>query len=471
MRNISHVFPKSDGLAIFFLCSVLSSTILASVPSIHTVFSVSPLIVRQEIIDDQNDWQPWNIRNGLDRDINIGNNNSSSSGNPTLTESYRCKDHPLQFPNIQSISYMSDGNKLNATVWLSQPFSESLYSDLLRNETLSPSFNFSANTSAPASTSDDLLLDSLSSSSSPRIIQFVMVIDILSVFDKGIDYTVELSSPTEPENPHWTQNVYEISAFGNKKLIQTKSFDSFPFDDKDFVDFSIDLNSIGNPDKYKLLFYIADLYPVDGNYCRQIDTSNWSLIPTPKFTIIPSTSNVIMKSNEVKDILVNINTNSALVSKAVLGVNYTDTSNNTTKDKKADGLIVKFVPNNTTISPYLNNSVILHITTPSENDFTNGASRQIPIQILANISFPQTITNRGGDTYYNNKTISMLESSDLTLTILPPLSFNEQLENFTKSIQPIGELWGVITTIGLGLSGFMAFLYRQRKKEKKSEGR
>jgi len=178
-----------------------------------------------------------------------------------------------------------------------------------------------------------------------------------------------------------------------------------------------------------------------------------------------------MKPNEVKDILININTNSALVSKAVLGVNYTDTSNNTTKDKKADGLIVKFVPNNTTISPYLNNSVILHITTPSENDFTNGAPRQIPIQILANISFPQTITNRGGDTYYNNKTISMLESSDLTLTILPPLSFNEQLENFTKSIQPIGELWGVITTIGLGLSGFMAFLYRQRKKEKKSGGR
>jgi hypothetical protein len=178
-----------------------------------------------------------------------------------------------------------------------------------------------------------------------------------------------------------------------------------------------------------------------------------------------------MKSNEVKDILININTNSALVSKAVLGVNYTDASNNTIKNKKEDGLIVKFVPNNTTISPYLNNSVILHITTPSENDFTNGAPRQIPIQILTNISFPQTITNRGGDTYYNNKTISMLESSDLTLTILPPLSFNEQLENFTKSIQPIGELWGVITTIGLGLSGFMAFLYKQRKKEKKSGGR
>ena len=89
--------------------------------------------------------------------------------------------------------------------------------------------------------------------------------------------------------------------------------------------------------------------------------------------------------------------------------------------------------------------------------------KQIPIKISANISFPQTITNRGGDTYYNNKTISMLEFSDLTLTVLPPLTFNEQLDNFTKSIQPIGQLWGIFTTIGLGISGFIAFLYKRRK--------
>jgi hypothetical protein len=46
---------------------------------------------------------------------------------------------------------------------------------------------------------------------------------------------------------------------------------------------------------------------------------------------------------------------------------------------------------------------------------------------------------------------------------LPPLTFNEHLDNFTKSIQPIGALWGVFTTIGLGISGFIAFLYKRRK--------
>ena len=63
----------------------------------------------------------------------------------------------------------------------------------------------------------------------------------------------------------------------------------------------------------------------------------------------------------------------------------------------------------------------------------------------------------------------MLEFSDLTLTILPPLTFSEQLENFTKSIQPIGQLWGVLTTIGLGISGFIAFLYKRRKDKQQQQ--
>ena len=63
----------------------------------------------------------------------------------------------------------------------------------------------------------------------------------------------------------------------------------------------------------------------------------------------------------------------------------------------------------------------------------------------------------------------MMEFSDLTLTLLPPLTFNEQLDNFTKSIQPIGQLWGVFTTIGLGISGFIAFLYKRRKDKQQQQ--
>jgi hypothetical protein len=32
-------------------------------PYLNVIFAASPSIVRQEIIDDENDWQPWKIKN------------------------------------------------------------------------------------------------------------------------------------------------------------------------------------------------------------------------------------------------------------------------------------------------------------------------------------------------------------------------------------------------------------------------
>ena len=181
-------------------------------------------------------------------------------------------------PDIQSLSYSSDGDKLNVTLWLTQIYSEAVYEDILRNETFSDISEISSDSSS-----------SSQSSNLSRSVQFVMAIDIVSVLDEGIDYTMELSSPTY-DDPYWTENIYEISASGNTKLVYNKTFDTFPFNDKNFVEFSIDLKLIGNPDKYKLLFYVVDKYPVNGEHCRIVDPSNWSLIPTPEFNIVPDTS-------------------------------------------------------------------------------------------------------------------------------------------------------------------------------------
>ena len=427
-------FNYNKSIIVFIIIFLVIFNILIPHFDIATkvfALSSSPSAVRQEIIDDENDWQEWKIKNKKE------------------IQNEKCENPLVLLPDIQSLSYMSNGEKLNVTLWLSQTFSEVLYEDILRNETFSAGSDISSDT-------DSL---SLSSSSQPRIVKFVMAIDIVSVLNRGIDYIVELSSPTKSDNPVWTKNIYEISAFGNKKLVYPESFDTFPYNDKNFVEFSINLKSIGNPDKYKLLLYIVDIYTVEDKYCRIVDTSNWSLIPTPEFSIVPTTSNIVMRPPEEKSIIVNINTNSELESKGLIGVNYTnDNDEKKGKEKKVN---INFVSNNITITPYTNNSATLNMVALEDEQLKN--EKQIPIKIFANISFPQTITNRGGDTYYNNKTISMVEYSDLTLTLLPPLTFNEQLENFTKSLQPISELWGVFTTIGLGISGFIAFIYKRMK--------
>jgi hypothetical protein len=407
---------------------IIISLVIFQIPESHIdifskAFSISsPPTVRQEIVDDENDWQEWKIK----------------KENETQKKKF---DIPLNsLPDIQSLSYMSDGDKLKVTVWLSKIFSEELlYEDILKNET-----------------SSDI---SEISSSQPRMVQFVMAIDIVSVLNRGIDYTMELSSHTESDNLVWTQNDYEISAFGNKKLINNKTFDAFPYNDKNFVVFALDLKSIGNPDRYKLLSYIVDTYSINGEDYRIVDTSSWTLIPPPEFNIIPSTSNIVMRPPQEKNIIVNLNTNSDLETNATLGINYTSDD----EGEEEKDVNIKFLSNNITISPFTNNSAILNIITLNDEQLK---TKEIPIKIRANISFPPSLTNRGGETYYNNKTISILEYSDLTLTILPPLPLSETIKNWLNDyFNPLTGAWTTITTIGTGILGWKIWKGRKEKED------
>ncbi|MGH9980875.1 MAG: hypothetical protein ACRD6U_04890 [Nitrososphaeraceae archaeon] len=398
------------------------------------VFAItSPPTVRQEIKDDENDWQEWKIKNA--------------------TQNEKCESPSSLLPDIQSSSYISDGDKLNATLWLSKTYSEEVYEDILKNET------FSDISEIPSDFSSSLQLSNLS-----RSVQFVMAIDIVSVLTEGIDYTMELSSP-QYDTPYWTENIYEISAFGSKKLVDTTKLDTFPYNDKKFVEFSIDLKSIGNPDKYKLLFYIVDVYPVNGKYCRIIDTSNWSLIPTPEFNIVPDTFNIPIRPPEEKSILVNINTNSDLESEAVLSVNYTNYEEEEKGEKKVN---IKFISDKITVSPFTNNNAKLSITALEDKQLKE--EKEIPIKISANISFPQSITNRGGDTYYNNKTISISKFSDLTLTVLPPYPLYQPIIDFFDFLDSIGVLATILTLIAIisAIYGLIKYI-RKRKIRKRNK--
>jgi hypothetical protein len=104
---------------VFFLMIIQLSTSHMNIFS--EVYALSPPVVRQEVIDDGNDWQPWKIKNENEKEI----------------QNEKCENPLILLPDIQSLSYLSDGNKLNVTLWLTQTFSEILYEDILKNETFS----------------------------------------------------------------------------------------------------------------------------------------------------------------------------------------------------------------------------------------------------------------------------------------------------------------------------------------------
>jgi hypothetical protein len=123
-----------------------------------------------------------------------------------------------------------------------------------------------------------------------------MAIDIFSIFHEGVDYRIDLSGEqVNSTHTQWKQSLYEISPDGSSnKIISTKSFDKFPYQGKDFVNFIVDLKLISNPQKYRLLFYLADEFIKGGILCRMVDSTNWLPAPPPEFNIIVSPNSIFM---------------------------------------------------------------------------------------------------------------------------------------------------------------------------------
>jgi len=87
--------------------------IILSYKAPYEVFSSSSF-VRQEISDDTNDW----ILATSNKLLEARNMSECAEWNPSL------KQYSFPSPDIQSVSYISDGKTLNATLWLSDKFAK-----------------------------------------------------------------------------------------------------------------------------------------------------------------------------------------------------------------------------------------------------------------------------------------------------------------------------------------------------------
>jgi hypothetical protein len=90
---------------------------------VKMVFAKSPSFVRQEIIDDSRDWIFW--KGSSSNKINLTTHDGNIREVDRADDSSECGiDEDFIPPNIQSVSYVSDGKNLTATVWLTSQFEE-----------------------------------------------------------------------------------------------------------------------------------------------------------------------------------------------------------------------------------------------------------------------------------------------------------------------------------------------------------
>ncbi|MGH9973801.1 MAG: hypothetical protein ACRD93_07870, partial [Nitrososphaeraceae archaeon] len=92
-------------------------------------YSESPSFVRQEIKDAKEDWQLWN---GALHSFNVTTHDGKLVTIDMANKTSDCKING-QFisPDIESVSYKSDGKTLDGTIWLTAPFIEPPINDTI----------------------------------------------------------------------------------------------------------------------------------------------------------------------------------------------------------------------------------------------------------------------------------------------------------------------------------------------------
>ena len=130
-----------------------------------------------------------------------------------------------------------------------------------------------------------------------EFVDYSMHLDVNSVYDIGIDYT---NSITKDKNS-WERRISDGS-----KIVSTENISK----EHDYVDFSVNLESLGYPDQYNLIFTTLSQFNKNGTYCSLQDITNFIPLPPPTFDIITS-SNPELRPGEEQIIEVKVNSNSS----------------------------------------------------------------------------------------------------------------------------------------------------------------
>jgi hypothetical protein len=347
---------------------------------------------------------------------------------------------------------------------------------------------------------------------------YTLAVDIDSVHDVVTDYRIKVSrNPNNTWTEYWTRQVQEVSA-NDKTIVLEQQNNYTGFFDKEgsYVLFSFDLDRANYPQTYKVVFYITDYFVKNHRFCRLIDTTNWVIIPPPEFVMSENPSSLVLRPGEEKNVQLQLKGSTDLQSEAVLTINknadsieqaqidnkevsdfFTDAlsiywlpkeipnlivtyllaamddseqkrsifSELKNETKHLADLAINFIPNKTSIPPSGMGTSTLHLKVSE-----NATAKPYTIPINATISFPPVITNRGGEIFSNNKSVSVVESSDLTLTVLPPYSPGEHLKNFSDTwITPISGIWTFLAGVGVVIAPLVIQIYRRKQKKKEAQ--
>jgi hypothetical protein len=276
--------------------------------------------------------------------------------------------------------------------------------------------------------------------------QYQFVVDVESGYDLGSDYSILYI--WEDRNQTWTRTVEQSSPDGQSKLLLKQDNYSVVWEkDQGYVQMSLDLGLINYPNLYTVLSAIDDEFTRNGRACELEDFTSFVSFPPPEYNTTVTPSSLHIRQGEEKTIGLNIKSNAELDSQILLDADG------------PYGLELNFSPNDLYLPSYGSTSSTLVV---KASDVIEGYVHSLNIDETISLS-PEVIS---GDKLFNNsQPVNISKTIPLSITILPPLTFEENLKNFSNSwITPITGLWTFLAGVAAVIAPLIISLYRKKRK-------
>lgn len=325
--------------------------------------------------------------------------------------------------NFFKVTYSSDGKTLQSVFWLKGNFPESSQTDIHYMILLDADFNKESGIN-------------------------------------GIDYGKIISF----ESGEWFEKLVEFSVVQNneeKKIFERtmnkEKIKNFQLGTSNSLKISFDLEAIGSPDQYRILFASAEKTPGEPELDK-FDYSSWVMIPKPEFlfTVIPNT--ITIRNDETKNVEVKIEATPP----SEYDVRITST------DGHEEGLMLSF-PDRTLITKQASIPIQIKIDETIDDGLhpititTQAKEFQENIEQIGSLDFDQTslIPSTIG-----TRSFIFSEYSEFQISVMvePPLTFEQQL---VSGLDPWEGPVSIFTALaGLG-GGFVFWAWKKRHPEKR----
>jgi hypothetical protein len=392
----------SKYIIIISLLAFITTTII--IPLYHEVFAASPAFNRQDLTDD--------VHDGIHLHT-MGQSQTNDDYIGILDES----------TDIQKVTYFSNGTVLTATLWLASGFLEK------------PSANGSN-----VAVIYGILIDADYNQETGK---------------EGVDYQIEIQCSNETQT--CTKGIIEYSSPVHTRTIDIQeNYTGFYKNDERYVLLSVNLDEILSPNLYRAMFYAGYVY---NNSDRKIDLSTWVDISPPVYSISTLPNPVIVRQGEQKIIGAQLKSTTGFVQNVIEFMpveNYSSIElefirDNLDKSSSSGIEPAPFkieVPQNAQVGQYI---------IPIRANISTGST--FPYYKFVEISSMNLPSNSTDILTKGHKIVS----ANLTISVVEPLSIQEQLKDFWSVYG------GPINLTGAGLAGGLTtYLIDYLKSRKKN---